>query len=112
MSRERPSVNAAVLNSKNNNDIIRTVKFAVSADHRVKLKESEKNHKYLNFAWELKKLWNMKVTILPIVIGPLGTAIKGFMQGLEGLKKIRRVGTIKITALLRSTRIQRRVLET
>ena len=29
--------------------------FAVSADHRVKMKESEKRNKYLDLAWELKK---------------------------------------------------------
>ena len=45
----------------------RTVDFAVLADHRMKLKESEKNDKYLNLARELKKLWNMKVMIIPTV---------------------------------------------
>ena len=45
------------------------VDFAVPADHRIKLKESEKKDKYLDLARELKKLWNMKVTITPIVIG-------------------------------------------
>ncbi len=29
--------------------------------------------KYLDLARELKKLWNMKVTIIPIVIGAFGT---------------------------------------
>ena len=33
--------------------------------------------------WELKTLWNMKVGIIPIVIGALGTIIKGLVQGLE-----------------------------
>ena len=47
--------------------------FVVSGDHRVKLKESEKKDKYLNIARELKKLWNMKVTIIPILIGAFGT---------------------------------------
>ena len=53
------------------------VDFAVSADHRIKLKECEKRDKYLNLARELKKLWNMKVTIIPIVIGAFGTVTKG-----------------------------------
>ena len=50
--------------------------FAVPADHRIKLKESEKKDKYLNLARELKKLWNMKVIIIPIVIGAFGTLTK------------------------------------
>ena len=40
--------------------------FAVPDDHRRKLKEREKKGKYLDFARESKKLWNMKVTFLPI----------------------------------------------
>ena len=50
--------------------------FAVPADHRVKLKENEKMDKYLDLARELKKLWNMKVKVIPIVVGALGTAPK------------------------------------
>ena len=42
-----------------------------------KLKECEKRDKYLDLAGELKKLWNMKVTIIPIVIGAFGTVTKG-----------------------------------
>ena len=45
------------------------VDFAVPADHRIKLKECEKKDKYPYLARELKKLWNMQVTIIPIVIG-------------------------------------------
>ena len=48
--------------------ICKIVDFAVLDDHRIKLKECEKKDKYLDFARELKKLWNMKVTIVPIVI--------------------------------------------
>ena len=52
--------------------------FAVPADHRLKMKESEKKDKYLALAKELKKKqWNMKVIIIPIVIGAFGTATKG-----------------------------------
>ena len=45
------------------------VDFAVAVDHRIKLKECEKKDKYLDLDRELKKLWNMQVTIIPIVIG-------------------------------------------
>ena len=83
--------------------------FVFLADHRIKLKESEKKVKYLDLAWELKKLWNMKVTIIPIVTGALDT--KGLVMGLEDSKIRGRVETIQTTALLRSARILRRVLE-
>ena len=84
----------------------------VPADHRINLKESEKKDKYLDLARELKKLWNMKVTVVPIVIGALGTITKGLLKGLEDLEVGGRVETIQTTALLRTARILRRVLET
>ena len=58
--------------------------FAVPADHRVKLKEHEKRDKYVNLAMELKKMCNMKVMIIPIVIGALGAVKTGLVHRLEG----------------------------
>ena len=52
------------------------------------------------------------MTIIPIVISALGTVTKGLVQGLEDLEIIGWVETIQTTALLRSARILRRVLET
>ena len=51
----------------------RIVDFTVPVDHSLKLKESEKRDKYLDLPRELKKLWNMKVTVVPVVIGALGS---------------------------------------
>ena len=65
-----------------------------------------------NNARELKKLWNKRVTIVPIVIGVLGTVTKGLLKGLEDLEVGGRVETIQMTVLLRTARILRRVLET
>ena len=88
------------------------VDFAVPADHRIKLKECEKKDKYLDLARKLKKLWNMHVTIIPIVIGAFGTVAKVLLKGLENLEVGGRVETTQTTALLRTARILRRVLET
>ena len=78
----------------------------------INLKECEKKDKYLDLARELKKLWNMKVTIVPIVLGDFGTITKGLLQGLEDLEVSGRVETIQMTVLLRTARILRGVLET
>ena len=90
----------------------RIVYLAVPADQRVKLNESEKKDKYLDLAWELKKLWNMKVMVIPIVIGALCTVTKGLFKGLGDLEIRGRVETIQATRLLRTARILRSVLET
>ena len=53
------------------------------ADLRVKLKQNEKKDKYLDLTRELKKLWKMKVTVIPIVVGAIGTVTKEFVKGGE-----------------------------
>ena len=104
-------------NNNNNNQqkkrICKIVDFTVPPDHRIKLKEYEK--KRINTSTlrgNLKKLWNMMVAIIPIVIGAFCTVTKGLLKGLEDLEIGRRVETIQTTALLRTARILRRVLET
>ena len=86
--------------------------FATPTDHIIKLNECKKKDKYLDPTKVLKKLWNMKVTIIPIVIGVFGTVTRGLLKGLEDLEVGGRVETIQTTALLRTNRILRRVLET
>ena len=72
--------------------------FAVPADYIIKLKESEKKDKYVDLSRELEKLWNMKVAVIPIVIGALGTVTKGLLKGLEDLEIRGRVETIQTIA--------------
>ena len=88
------------------------MEFAVPTDHRVKIKESEKRGKYLDLSWELRKLCNMKETVIPIIIGTLGTVTKGLQRELEKLEIRGRIETILSIVLLRSSRILRKVLET
>ena len=99
-------------NQKKKKRICKIVHFAVPADHGIKLKKCEKKDKYLDLASELKKLWNMKVTIIPIVIGAFGTFTKGLLKGLKDLEAGGGWETIQTTALFRTARILRRVLET
>ena len=94
-------------NQQQKKRICKIVDFAVPADHRIKLKECEKKDKYLDFARELKKLWNMRVKIIPIMIGAFGTVTKGLLKGLEDLEAGGRVETIQMTPLLRTARILR-----
>ena len=62
--------------------------FAVPADHRVKLKNAKReiSTSTLRGNWK-KNLRNMKVAIIPIIIGALGTVTKGLLQGLEDWEK-------------------------
>ena len=91
--------------------IWKIVDFAIPTDHRINLKECAKKDKYLDLARELKKLLNMKVTIVPIVIGAFGTITKRLLKGPEDLEVDGLVEIIQTTALLRTARILRRVLK-
>ena len=51
------------------------------------------------------------MTVIPIVVGALGTILEGLVKGLEDLEIRGQVETIQTTALLGSSRILRRILE-
>ena len=63
----------------------------------MKLKEIEKKDMYLDLAMELIKLWNTKVTIIPIVIGAFATVTKGLSKGRDDSEIRGRVKNIQIT---------------
>ena len=86
--------------------------FTILSNHGVKLKESEKRDEYVDLVRKLKKLWNMKMTVISVVIGVLSTVTRGLVQGVEELEIRGRLETIQTAALLRSARILRRVLKT
>ena len=98
ISARRPDL--IIINNNNNNKkrTCKIVDFAVPVDYTVKLKECEKKDKYFDFAWELKKLWNMKGTIIPNVISALGTVNEGLIKGQENLEIRGRVETIQTIA--------------
>ena len=105
ISARRPDLE--IVNKKKKNLQNWTLPFQLTTE-----KESEKRDKYLDFGRELKKRWTKKVTVIPIVIGALGTSHQTIDKGLENLETRGQVETIQMTALLISTRILRRVLET
>ena len=72
--------------------------------HGVKLEESENWCKYLDFTRDLEELWN--------IFGTFITVTNLLINWLENLEKRGRVERLQTTALVRSARILRRVLET
>ena len=74
--------------------------FEVPADHRVKLKEIEKMDEYLDRARELKKVMELKVKVIPIVVGALGTVPINLEKRLEDLEIRGRIETIQTTVAI------------
>ena len=84
ISARRPDL--IIINEKKKKENFQNYGLFFTADHRVKLKECKKRDKYLDLARELKKMWNMKVTIIQTVIGALCKVNQGLIQELEDLK--------------------------
>ena len=59
-----------------------------------------------------KKLWKIKETVISNVVGALGMIPKGLYKGLKEFEICGRMEKDQTTALLRSARTLRRVLET
>lgn len=67
-----PRRNLAIMNKEKTV----SVDSGVSVNPWVKLYENEKLDKYLALSRVLKKVWNMNVTVVPIIDGVLGTRLE------------------------------------
>ena len=52
------------------------IDFAVPGDSRIEEKAKDKIEKYHELGRELQKIWNVKVKIIPLVVGSLGAILK------------------------------------
>ena len=52
--------------------------FAVPGDRKIEEKEKEKIGKHQDLRRELQKIWNVKVKIIPLVVGSLGAIPRPF----------------------------------
>ena len=88
-----------------------TIDFAIPYDTRVDDKEVKKIEKYLDLARELKKVWNMKVTVVLLVVGALGTPAKALKKGLKTIGFETKIIELQKTVLIHKSRILRKVFE-
>ena len=82
-------------------------------DTRVKDKEKEKIENYQDLKWELKPIWKLcTVTVVPIMIGALGTVSKDKEKWLAEIGVTCRLESLQRACLLGTARILRKVLNT
>ena len=70
--------------------------IALSADHRMKIKDNENIDRYLDLAREQRKLSNMKVMVILIVVGTFWTVFKCLEMRQEELEIRGRVTVVEI----------------
>ena len=88
----------------------RIIDCAVPGDSRIKEKEKDKIEKYQDLGSELQRIWNVKVKIIPLVVGSLGAIPKQFGNRLKQICIIGGTAQVQKTVLLGTARILRKVL--
>ena len=87
------------------------VDFVVSGDSSIEEKEKDKKEKFQDLGRELQKIWNVKVKIIPLVVGSLGAIPKQFGNRLKQIGIAAGAAQVQKTIVLGTARILRKVLE-
>ena len=103
----RPDLTLVDKNKKS----VSLIDVSVPWDSRVEEKEREKVDKYQDLRFELRRLWEMPVEVVPIVIGALGTIPKNLKRNLEKLEAKIAPGLMQKSVMLETTHIIRRVMD-
>ena len=91
--------------------ICKITDFAFPGDGRIEEKEKDKIEKYQDLGRELQKIWNIKVKIIPLVVGSLGAKPKQFGNRLKQIGITVGTAQVQKTVLIGTARILRKFLE-
>ena len=86
------------------------IDVAVHGDGNIARKEFEKINNYADLRVEIERKWNRKTTVIPVVIGALGSIPHKLPYLLDQLKIKYSIGVFQKSALLGTANIVRRVL--
>ena len=65
------------------NSTCKLIDMTVSSDRNIALKETEKKSKHKDLELEIQRMWHMKIVVIPVVVGALGTVKKGMVENIE-----------------------------
>ena len=83
---------------------------AISGDRNVIRKEAEKNLKYKDLTTEIRRMWNLKARVIPVIIGATGTLSKSFRKYVSDIPGNHDVKKLQKTVILGTAHILRKVL--
>ena len=97
---------------KNTKEKTRTpIDVAIPADRNVVQKEAEKKLKYKSLCTEIQRVWRLKYTIIPVVIGATGIVTRSLRKNLEVVPGKHSIDSVQKTAILGTSHIIRKVLQ-
>jgi len=81
------------------------------ADRNVVQKEAEKKLKYKSLCIEIKRMWNLKCTIIPLITGATGIVMRSLRKNLEAVTGKHSIDSLQKTAILGTSHITPQVLQ-
>uniref|UniRef100_A0A3P9CTW7 C2H2-type domain-containing protein n=1 Tax=Maylandia zebra TaxID=106582 RepID=A0A3P9CTW7_9CICH len=87
------------------------IDVAVPNDSNIRKKEHEKLEKYQGLREELERMWRVKVTVVPVVIGALGAVTPKLGEWLQQIPGITSEISVQKSAVLGTAKILRRTLK-
>jgi len=85
------------------------IDVAISGDKNVIKKEAEKVLKYKDLTTEIQHMWNVKIKVIPVIIGASGTISKSFTKYVSNIPGKHEVKELQKTAILGTAHILRKV---
>ena len=74
------------------------------------------NYKYINYGeratqWREQRMWNLKCTIVPVIIGATGIVTRSLKKNSETIPGKHSIDSLQKTAILGTSHIIRKVLQ-
>jgi len=73
------------------------IDVAIPADRNVVQKDAEKKLKYKSLCIEIQRMWNLKCTIVPVIIGAAGIVTRSLRKNLETVPRKLPIDSIQKT---------------
>ena len=87
--------------------------MAIPADRNTRIvqKEAEKKLNYKSICIEIQRMWNLKCTIVPVIIGATGIVTRSLRTNVETVPGKHSIDSLQKTAILGTSHIIRKVLQ-
>ncbi len=85
-------------------------RMAIPSERNTSVKVTEKLSKYKDLEIEINRMWGMKTTTMPVVIGALGLMKKGLEKDTDKIPRNINIHELQKIALLETAHILQRVL--
>jgi len=87
------------------------IDVAIPTDRNVVQKEAEKKLKHKSLCIEIQRMWNLKCTIVPVIIGATGIVTSSLKKNLETIPGKHSTDSLQKTAILGTSHIIRKELQ-